>query len=195
MKLKRPQKWQRLHPGAEGQLLKIVSDAAIASRRIGDGRLIPLVILDTTNRRDMDEYIRVHQHLPPGDVESQWGKIQDSTGRVILFVSFKRPAELLANIEFNIVKQGTLVDQILLANCLYIQSSLAGDRFSKNPSAPKVLLEIPDTGFGKPWDKIFYEHIVKDMRNSGVPRRTAKRAAREFIDGWREFGQMRMKPT
>ena len=33
---------------------------------------IPLVILDTTDRLDLEEFIRVHQYHGPGDVDSQW---------------------------------------------------------------------------------------------------------------------------
>ena len=44
----------------------IVAEGAISSTTLGDGRLIPVLILDTSNRPDIDEFVRVHQHLPAG---------------------------------------------------------------------------------------------------------------------------------
>jgi hypothetical protein len=47
----------------EKEALRIVADGAIASRGVGEGRLIPLVILDTSSRPDVEEYIRPHQYV------------------------------------------------------------------------------------------------------------------------------------
>ncbi|HET6892092.1 MAG TPA: hypothetical protein VFH31_13395 [Pyrinomonadaceae bacterium] len=94
-----------------------------------------------------------------------------------------------------IVKQGILVDQLLATKGLYIQAARDGDRFVKNPDAPKVLVEIPDTGFRKVWDHIFHQHIVDHMKSRGLPRRDAKRAASQYLEEWQKFGQLRMRRT
>lgn len=52
----------------ESQTLMIVGDAAIATVKVGHGRLIPLIIVDTTNRPDISEVIVMQGHLPAGDV-------------------------------------------------------------------------------------------------------------------------------
>ena len=172
--------------------LRIVADAAIATRNCGEGRLIPLIILDTTERPDIEELIRIHQHITPGDVETQWGKLINSKGTVALILSFKRPSELVIIIEFDIVRQGILVDQILASKGLYIQSGREGDRFINNPEAIKILAEIPDTGFLKIWDQLFHDNIMKHMKNRGLSRKEAKNAANKFIKELREFGKLRM---
>lgn len=100
--------------------------------------------------------------------------------------------ELAVILDFDILKQGGLVDQILTSNALYLQPGQDGDRFVANPNAPKVLVEVPDTGFGKPWTKMFHQRVVKDMRKRGLNRQQAKQAANQFIKEWREFGQFRM---
>ena len=172
--------------------LRIVADAAIATRNLGEGRLIPLVILDTTERPDIEELIHIHEYITPGDVDSQWGKLKNMEGTVALILSFKRPSELTIIIDFDIVKQGILVDQILTSNGLYIQAGRDGDRFKTNPDAKKILTEIPNTGFRKIWDQLFHRNIMKDMRKNGLGRQQAKNAATMLITELRNFGKVRM---
>lgn len=173
--------------------LKIIADAVIAIRGLGGGRLIPLVILDTSDRPDVEEFIRVHQTATkPGDVKVQWGQIEGHDSTVGLFLTFIRPSEVFMVLEFDIVKQGILVDQVLVGKGLYIQAGRAGDRFAKDPNRPKVLLEVGDLGFEKLWGKMFYKHVEKHFREHGLSRSEARGAARSAISQMREFGSFRM---
>jgi hypothetical protein len=174
-----------------------VADAAIATETLGYGRLIPLVILDTSDRPDLEEFIRVHQYSGPGDVVSQWATLKDGSDRVGLVLTFRGPMELTIILAFDPDKQGGLVDQIIYAKGLYLQAGRPGDRLIKNPNAPKIIANIPDTGFAKVWEDIFFQAAVKRARASGFNRRQAKEAAREFISQWRKFGNFRMgiKPS
>src|SRR6266511_2683149 len=113
--------------------IPIVADAGIATERMGDGRLIPLVIVDTTDRLDLEEFIRVHQYAGPGDADSQWATLEDSSGRVGLVLTFKKPMEMTVVLAFDPMNQGGLVDQIIQSKGLYIQAGRKGDRFIKNP--------------------------------------------------------------
>ena len=170
----------------------IVADAAIATEWMGDGRLIPLVILDTTDRLDLEEFIRIHQYVSPGDADSQWAMLENSSGRVALVLTFKKPMEMSAVLAFDPAKQGGLVDQIIHSRGLYIQAGREGDRFIKNPDAPKVIVEIPNTGFAEVWNEIFFRAVVQRMRQEGFPRREAKQAAHSHIANWRKFGSFRV---
>ena len=58
-----------------GDPITIVSDAAIASRGVGHGKMFPLLIVDTGDRPDVEELVRVHKQIDPGDVTSQWAEI------------------------------------------------------------------------------------------------------------------------
>ncbi len=182
-----------LHNLREARPLRIVADAAIATTIVGGGRLIPLMILDTTDRTDVEELIRIHQHLPPGDVDSQWGALESSQEKVALMLTFKRPAEMVVILEFDIVKQGILVDQALTARGIYLQSGREGDRFLTNPDIPKILVEIPGTGFHEFWNQLFHENIMKRMRKHGLSRNQAKEAASKYIKEMREFAQLRLR--
>ena len=173
--------------------MSIVADAAIATGAIGHGRLIPLIILDTSEHLDFEELIRVHKYVRPGDVVSQWATVEDGSGNIGLLLKFDRPMAISTFIVFDIIKQGVLVDQIVRMKGLYIQAGRHGDRFIKDPDRPKVLIEIPDTGFSRVWNTLFYKSIIKRMREVGLSRREAKIMAQSHIDGWRNFTEFRMK--
>src|ERR1700733_13394140 len=174
------------------QPVPIVADAAIATGVIGDGRLIPLLILDTSERQDLEELIRVHQYVRPGDVLSQWATIEDGSGRMGLLITFEKPMSMTALIAFEMSKYSGLIDQIIRAKGLYLQAGRRGDRLMHDLEKPKLILEIPDTGFSRIWNDLFYRSVVKSMREAGLSRREAKDAARLYISEWRKFGDFRM---
>jgi len=171
----------------------IVADAAIASARIADGKLVPLVIIDTTSRPDLEELIRLHRHFPPGDVKVQWSRLLESPGTVALQLSFIRPLKLFAIIEFNVATQGIVVSQILATQMLYLQAGRDGDRLKYTMDAARMFVEIPDCGFRPYWDKIVKKGISKHMRTKGLNRQQARKAANQIVEEQRRVGQVRMK--
>jgi hypothetical protein len=179
----------------EARPVRIVWDAAIATTIIGDGRLIPLLIIDASERPDVSELVRIHKHLPLGDVICQWGDLDAGDGKIDLFLRFERPVELVLILQFDVVRQGGLVDYILIAKAVYIQPGREGDRFVASMDNPRILVEIPDTGFQEEWNRMFHKHILLDLRRRGLSRKEAKLAATRFIEEWREFGRFRMKRT
>jgi len=77
----------------------IVGDAAIAGQ-VAEGVNIPLVILDTAERPEVAELIRVQEHLPPGDVVSTWGGQKGRVEKeVSLLLQFDRPIETRGSAE------------------------------------------------------------------------------------------------
>jgi hypothetical protein len=172
----------------EAEVLRIVADGAIAHGHVGEGRIIPLVILDTTNRADVEEYIRVHQFTEPGDVKCQWGQVFGHDDTVALILSFQRPAQVVAIIEFELDRNhGSLIDQALAAKSIYIQAGREGDRLKHNLDLPKVIVEVPDLGFMEIWDDIYLRHTTAKIRAKGASRADAKRLARTFIDDMRKI--------
>ncbi|WP_145751754.1 hypothetical protein [Nitrospirillum amazonense] len=176
----------------EKTAIRIVSDGAISHPDVADGKLIPLVILDTTNRPDLSEFIRAHLFLGAGDVSCQWGQMIDHPETVCLILTFARPSQLVAAIEFSIpAGNGIIVEHILAAKALYIQAGKEGDLLRDNLDAPKVILEVPDTKFRRIWDKIHYSYSFKQFRRHGLNRRAAKKAAQEFIENVRKAAVLR----
>src|SRR6476659_8470281 len=107
----------------ERQPVLIVSDAAIMSRGIADGKLLPLVILDTRERPDIDEVVAVHQKPDAsGDVNASWLKpswLERSEIRLLL--EFVQPIACVVIIAFNLRHYAGFVDQIVQNEGLYIQ--------------------------------------------------------------------------
>lgn len=195
--MKRP-KWNKialpLRHDAEGEPVPIVSDAAIATRGYGDGRLIPLLILDTSTRPDIDELLRAHQTLGPGDATSGWGVRSRFQRRSIrLFIRFTIPSECLILLDFDIGRLGGVADQIIQAECVYIQGGRAGDRLRSTWDRPRVAVEIPSREFRPRWDGMLRKGQIESFRKMGLTRSAAKVAAESFIREWRELGAHRLE--
>lgn len=159
----------------------VVADGAIATVVLGEGRLIPLLILDTSKRPDIEDMVMAHKILPPGDVKIQWGCIRKLENTVLLILQFQRPSEISIILDFNVTNQGILVEQILKAKSLYLQPGRAGDRLSTTMDKPKIIVEVPDSGFQKEWKKIWLKELTKMFRTKGLRRGEAKLAAETAI--------------
>lgn len=184
--------WRTFSTREIGMPLPVVGDAAIGIGAIGEGRLIPLVIVDASARPALEELIRVHQFTQPGDVVSQWGAINGDNERISLFLNFKRPSELDVVIEFSVNDRAPLIDQILTTKSMYLQVGKHGDRFINTQSSPRILMEIPETGFKEVWEKIYYRYTYKKFRANGLNRQLARKAAHQFISETRKFGDTRV---
>jgi hypothetical protein len=178
----------------EAEPVRIVADAAVSTRGLHGGRLLPLILLDTSARPDIAELIHVHETFRTGDVKVQWGQVQGHEGTVALFLNFIRPMELFMVLEFDIVRQGILVEQALTGQGIYLAcAEHADDRLRNNPDRPKVIIDMLDTGFAKTWNDLFHKHLAQDFREKGLSRSDSRRAARSAIEELRRFGSLRMR--
>lgn len=179
----------------EDRSVPIVGDAAIAGS-VADGRLVPVLILDTHNHPTIEEVIRLHEHFAPGDVEFNWGRTKRSKDEVFLTLDFERPVEAEALLMFSIERQGRLVDLILRSRALYLQAGKPGDRLSTALEEPRILLTLPDTGFAEYWDGVYLKRMTEVIRrDAGIPRAQARGAARELIETIRRAEAFRMTPA
>lgn len=159
-------------------LVWIVGDGAIATEGVGEGKLFPVVILDTTIRLDIVEYIRVHMFSGPGDVLVTWGKVLSRNDMISLTLQFQRPMEFSFSIAFELQKNhAILVEAILRSGGLYVQAGAEGDRVRTTLDKPRVIIEVPDTGFAPHWQRICLSFLTKNARAEGADRRAAKQLA------------------
>ena len=114
------QRWRRanipLTGSGSSKTVPIVGDAAIATPILGEGRLIPVLIIDTSDRPDIGDLVKILQRPPLGDVTSQWGRLHWHKKTVALILTFKRPSKVVVILEFDVTEQGILVDLILTVN-------------------------------------------------------------------------------
>ncbi|WP_221630540.1 hypothetical protein [Humibacillus xanthopallidus] len=170
--------------------MRVVADGAIGKQGTAAGRLVPVVMVDMSDHPDVAELVRVHQYLGPGDCHSQWAQGRDG---LLLRLRFERPIELTIAPTFALPEKAGLVDQVLSARAIYLQHGVAGDRMSTTMHHPRLLIELPPTGFEEQWEGIFFTALVKVFRDGGLKRSEAKAAARDMIVRWRELGSIRMR--
>jgi hypothetical protein len=169
----------------------IISNGVVGQSGFSDGKMIPVLIIDTSNRKDIDDMIRAHRIENVGDVDSTWEKPKD-IHKFKLWLMVKKPSRCLILLEINIVTHGVLVEQIIEAQGLYLQPGRPGDRLSKTMDHPRLLLEIPSRDFRNEWEQIWKKALFNNYREQGVPRGKAKEATENLIKQWRQIGSMRI---
>lgn len=173
-------------------VVPIVGDAAIAGP-VADGRLLPVLILDTSARPEVAELIRVHRHLPSGDARSQWGSSRNDDDVVLLQLWFEQPVAADVILPFSIERQAILVESMLSGGGVYLQAGRPGDRLMERMGEPRILVDLPDTGFRPSWDDLLLARMTVVMsRRLGVPRRKGRAAAEAVIAEMRTLARLRM---
>lgn len=171
----------------------IVWDAAVACRGVGDGRMLPLLIIDTSRRPDIETMILAHKQTGPGDVSSSWSiPSRFDKSRVCLVLVQTKPSHCVIILEFNVQEQGGILDQIIQAQGVYLQPGRPGDRLANTLNKEKILVEVPSKQFRSEWDQIFRKQLRKKFRGEGLSRLEARSSTEAFLKDWRQFGSLRM---
>jgi hypothetical protein len=178
-----------------GRPVKIVGDGSIANVNFADGRLIPVLIIDTSTRPDIVDLVKAQEEQPPGDVKSIWGRVSKSKRFISLILDFERPSHAVVILEFDIIKQGILVESILTVQALYLQPGQPGDKVSSTRSTSSIIAEIPDAGFREVWNKLFQSELEKYFRTNGFNRTMSCEAAKKTISEIRKFAELRMNKS
>jgi hypothetical protein len=181
------------HPD-EKTPVPIVSNAAIASRGVADGRLIPLFILDTSKRPDIDDMILAHREFGPGDSKTIWiPPAWFNTSRLRLVVEITMPSRCVIVMEFDVQREGGVIDQVMQSEAIYIQAGRPGDRLINAMDRPRVSVEVPSKHFHVQWERLWRKSLVKEGRQSGMSRADAELGADRLINDWRDATTRRMK--
>lgn len=184
----------KLHSERERKPVPIVADAAIATAALDHGKLIPLIILDTTDRPDIEEFVRIHSFLPPGDVTVGWVQYPHGKRYLSLLIEAQRPSEITFIIAFDLESaQWVIVDQIVTGRGLYVQPGRIGDRLATTLDHPRILIEVGDLGLDDTWEQLSHAAVVRRLRSDGLSKAQAKDAATKLIAEWRgTFGNLRL---
>ena len=165
----------------------------IGTLGISDGRMAPLIIVDTQNRPDIDALVEAHKHFRSGDSKSMIGFPSRWRHKTLcLAIDFIGPQGCGIYLEFDIVSQGVIVDQIVHTEMLYIQPGKPGDRLADHFDAPRILIELPFRDFLGIWSVGWRDALVRNFRKSGMSRREALGAAMNIISEWHEMGSQRV---
>lgn len=172
--------------------LNLVADGALANKKTADGRLIPVIILDTSLNKALSNLVTLHKTLPMGDATSIWCVKKFSKKEVTLLLKFTKPVELHVAIKFDACKHYTVIDGIIHSRGVYIQPGKPGDKLSDNINAPKILVEIPARTTFPDWENILFKYVNKRLKKGGVGRKDIKAATLEFISTSRDVWGKRM---
>ena len=173
--------------------LKIITDAAIANSKLADGRLVPVLLVDCSSRTDIINLIKAHAYIAPGDAKTQWGKRSERSKTYMLILSFEKPSKCKAVLEFDILKQGGVVDQIMRSEALILQCAEEGERFITTLDREKIMVEVPSKTAWSLWNEELFKALEADARRRGMNKKQAKEYSSAVINSWRELGDQRMK--
>jgi hypothetical protein len=175
----------------DSEPIQVVGDGAIATPTVGDGRLIPYLLLDSRKRPDLRDLIMNHEDQPPGDVLSAWGIARFDSNFVFLHLMFKRPTPGEFYIEFDLRKHAMLIDGLMQSNATYLQANTVATSMSDGINKPKIIIEIPSDGAPFAWDKLFEKLMRKRFRKEGQKRVEAAKSAKLAIAVSRQFWALR----
>ena len=175
------------HP-AEANPVPVVADGLMSTAMMAEGRNIPVLILDTSERPDIDTMIQVHYEFGSGDVTSAWSfkeRLRLSTPRLIL--SMSNPSQCLVIVDFDMTKgHGMLVDQILWAQGFYLQAGRPGDRLAATLDNPRIIVEVPkNETFKREFQSVYEKAIFRRFRDMGMSRADSKQSVQQFLKQWR----------
>lgn len=184
--------WHKIKFDKEMARLCIVSDAMILQKNLAGGRSIPLVILDTTNHKEIERAIELHKEVDQGESKYSWGKTKDDK-MVFLLVELESPTMINFVILFDLNKHVGLIDLIIESQLLFIQGGKDGDRLICNLDAPRLLLEIPQTKFVDEWNKLYKRAMKFRFRTLGVKNKDVISVSEAFNAEWHDFTKKRFK--
>lgn len=188
-------KWGRVSFNNDIEIvpLKIVSNALVSNRKLADGRLLPVILVDCSSRSDIKDLIKAHKYIGPGDVKTQWGKRYKTSNKLMLILSFQKPSRSKAVLEFDILKQGGLVDQIMRSEAFILQHSEEGERFANTLNREKIVVEIPSKSALTIWNEELFKALETDAKSKGMSKKQAREYANRVINEWRKFCDQRMR--
>jgi len=163
------------------ELVPIVKDGAISNPDVLSGRMIPVLIVDCSSHRQLEDLIVAHKHTPPGDVVVSWGWKLLSRKNAFLTFRFSRPMETVACVAFDVDSQGALVEWIINARCVYLQPLSSGPVVSAGLDKPKILVEVPASATFPTWKDMHRKALEKQFVKRGFSRNQAREAASEHL--------------
>lgn len=163
------------------KVISVISDAGVAREGFGDGRMLPLVIVDTSNRPDVVELMNAHNNGAPGDADSTWATLGDYPDHLALLLQFKKPFEIEALIPFELTQHGLTVDLAMRGKAMYLQAGKPGDRFYRNVEAPRIIIELGAELTTTEWEALWEKAIRNRLRVEGMSRSESRRLSPDVI--------------
>lgn len=145
-----------------------------------EGRVIASIVLDTTNRPDIESMILSHQDINSGHVLTTWALNKKNKNEVILVIEFTEPFNCCFSLIMNIEKYGMAIENIMRYNVVYLQSRNLGN--SDNILLlPSILIEVPSEEAKRYWDTHLILQTEKFFRKRGYSKKSAKQKTLGYL--------------
>jgi len=167
--------------------LQIITEGAVATTTLADGRLLPVLLLDCSSRADVEDLMKAHRYVTPGDAKVNWGKSSKKADKIKMILFFEKPSKCTAVLEFDILKQGGIVDQIMRCEAVILQCAKEGDKLISTLDSEKLIVEVPSRQAWAIWNEELFRALEKDGRRKGMSKKETKKYAGKVITGWRDF--------
>lgn len=165
----------------ENGIVPIFGDGGIGNPEVGDGRLIPVLIIDCSTHSDLYNLILIHEETPPGDVTIKWGRRLFDKRHAYLTLEFTSPIKTTATFRFLLAKQAGLVDGIIRSRGVYLQPLQSGSKVIAGIQKPKLLVEIPSSATFPGWPELHRSATQKRYRKEGASRSQAAVLTKEHL--------------
>ncbi len=172
-------------------LVYATAEGTVTSRDIANGKMIPIVIVDTENKKDIEEAIIIQGNTETGKITTAFSKTKDER-YIGLTISFIEPVEKEFTIIFDADNYFGTIDLIIKSKLLYLQAGKKGDRVKNTLGNPKMLMTIyVDDDFKKEFLKILKSNFIKNMSN--MSKLQKEQAFNSFYSEWSKITDLRMK--
>lgn len=176
-------------------IYQVQEDGLISIFQFGEGRLIPAVVLNNSNGKELKQFLIDHvSTIEEGDVTTQWATpiSQFFKPKVwLLHVKFHKPRIFEFYIELPLEKHPALIDAIFQSRGLHIRHGYKGDKISKGPHENTITMEIPDHNRDEAWNATLREIFRSRLRKQGIPKKDLTQQVEKKIASIRELLHMR----
>lgn len=173
----------------EVNIYTIQENGLFSTPMLGEGRFIPALVVKSIYDNKLKELVKIHQETPPGDTVTYWSipaRQFFNTKKWHLHIEFSQPMEYIFQIEFNLEEDYSLIDCILLSQALYLGFGDKGQKVS-TLREEMILLEVPDHGVSKIWEKTIDDVIKKILKKIGTPKKQLKDEIRKHKSEMRKI--------
>jgi hypothetical protein len=180
---------------------RVVADGGISNPALGEGRMIPVVMIDTHDNVGVVELLKLHENTPPGDVELRWSlpnTLFSKPKSVLLNITFLKPMKLTFGIEFPIAERHSVIDGIIQSRVFALQNGKSGEKVStilldnsKKQTSGCVFIEVPNMAFDNKWKELLLDFLKHKYKKQGASKKEAALYAEEQIKSMREIWNIR----
>ncbi len=170
-----------------GSILRVVGDGAIAGPAF-EGKMVPVLILDTRNMPLVEEAIRMSEFAQPGDVRVAW--IAWKYVPLALSLELIQPVPVSFVVPLAPERYAMLIEAMLKSGAVYIQGGKPGDRIKRDIDKKRLAVGIPPSEFGASWPALYKREMTRALMKRGLSRREAGQVAaksRETFSDWAGF--------